>query len=145
MKKSLFLVSFVFISFAACNKRDAPVINPVSKAGMLTSGTWKITAMVSDDDGNGSYETDYYSGLPSCIKDNFVTFKAGGVLETDEGPQKCDPTDPQIITAAWQLGQNEANLIIDSEEFVIDALTTTTLRIKTDETLYGTMITLTKR
>ena len=51
---------------------------------MLTTGTWKITAIMTDNDGNGSYEFDTYQLIPACGKDNFLTFKTNGELDTDE-------------------------------------------------------------
>ncbi|HEX6191768.1 MAG TPA: lipocalin family protein [Chitinophagaceae bacterium] len=144
MKKSLLLTIVPLVTLLSCGKD--PVSPPApSKAQLLTNGTWKITAIASDDDGNGSYETDDYASFPTCLKDNFYTFKSGGALDMDEAAVKCDPADPQINTTAWQLTQNDNRLMLDGDEYVIDQLNATTLKFKDPAATFGTLFTMTKR
>jgi len=145
MKKSLLLAIFPLVAIVSCDKGDGPTTNTKSKAEMLTTGTWKITAIASDNDGNGSYESDVYLLFPACLKDNFYTFKSGGALDMDEATVKCDPSDPQINTTSWLLSQNDTRLTLDGDEYVIDQLTATTLKFKEPDASYGTMFTMTKR
>ena len=145
MKKSLLLAIVPFITLLSCDKTDSPTTNTRSKAEMLTSGTWKISAIASDNDGNGSYETDVYLIFPACLKDNFYSFKIGGALDMDEAAVKCDPADPQINTTSWLLSQNDTRLTLDGDEYVIDQLTATTLKFKEPDATYGTIFTMTKR
>ena len=143
MKQSIFYSVFiiVFLLFA-CNKTD----NNVSKTALLTSGSWKLTAVVSDNDADGTYETDDYAGFPDCYKDNFYIFHTNGVLEMNEGPFMCDPTDPQTETTNWQLINNDANLMIWNDTWEVLELTNTTLKWK--EAYPGgrsSLVTFTKR
>jgi hypothetical protein len=142
--KKLSLLLLLSALFFAC-KKDNNNGKSLSKTEIVTTGTWKITAIVSDNDGDASKETNEYAMFPSCNKDDYYTFKVGGVLERNEGPTKCDPIDPQIDNRAWQLTQNETKLVIDGDEYIIDELTTTTLRFENVEASYGTMFTMTKR
>ena len=48
----------------------------------------------------------------------------------NEGPTKCAPGDPQTETGNWQLTQNETHLMVDGDEWILQELTTTTLRWK---------------
>lgn len=145
-KRTVFATLFILLVIMACNKKnDSPVNNNPSKTEILTSGTWKLTAWIYDDDGNGSYESDFFVLLPSCFTDNYYTFKNNGQVETNENTSKCDPADPQTVTTPWQFTQTETRLVMDGDEYIIDALTNTTLRIKDDMATYGSMITFTKR
>jgi hypothetical protein len=64
----------------------------------------------------------------------------------NEGPTKCDAADPQTETGNWQLTQNETHLKVDGDEWILQELTTTTLRWKEE---YGggrsARVTFTKR
>ena len=145
MKKSLLLAIVPLVILLSCDKDDKPPSNTQSKTEMLTTGTWKITAIASDNDGNGSYETDVYLVFPACLKDNFYTFKVGGALDMDESAVKCDPSDPQINTTSWLLSQNDTRLTLDGDQYVIDQLNATTLKFKEPDATYGTMFTMIKR
>jgi hypothetical protein len=135
---------FLFLLFAACSKKDKVAV--ASKTELLTSGSWKPSAVVLDDDGNGSYETDVYAGFSDCFKDNYWTFKTNGALELNEGPTKCDPIDPQIEAGTWRLTQNETHLAINSDEWILQELTASTLKWK-EEYSGGrsSLVTFTKR
>ena len=109
MKKTSLFIALALFLFASCNKKD----KVMSKTDILTSGTWKITALVEDNDGNGSYETDVYALLQPCTKDDYYTFRSGGQLEMNEGPSKCDPADPQTDNVNWQFTNNETKINID--------------------------------
>lgn len=141
MKKISCIIILGVILLASCKKDK----DDSSKTEILTNGSWKITAIMVDEDGNGSYETDEYAIMPSCVKDNYLVFKTGGDLELNEGVSKCDVNDPQTQTTDWSLSQNETRITIDSDEYIIDVLNSSTLRVKDDVPAYGMMITLTKR
>lgn len=145
MKKTIFLFTAAFFLFftPAC-KKDKDKTQ--SKTELLTTGSWKVTASVTDNDGNGTYETNEFALFPACFVDNIFTFKTNGQLELDEGPTKCDVMDPQIETVAWQFTNNEMNITVDSDTYDITELNTTTFKIK--ENLSGgrsSVVTFTKR
>ena len=144
MRKIIFLfaASFFIIFIEACSKKD----KTASKTELLTTGTWKITAVVSDNDGNGTYETDDFATFSPCYTDNFWSFTIPSIVILDEGPTKCAPSDPQTENGTWQLTQNETHLMINADEWKLEELTTSTLRWK-EEYSGGTsaMVTFTKR
>ena len=143
MKKTISITTLFFILLlAACNKKDTAA----SKTQLLTSGTWKLTAVVADDDGNGTYETDNFAGFSLCFTDNIWSFGASSVATMDEGPTKCSPTDPQTETTTWQFTQNESYLKIWNDEWKLEELTTSTLKWK-EEYSGGrsALVTFTKR
>jgi hypothetical protein len=145
MKKVIFLFAAAFFLFftPACKKDKEKT---QSKTELLTTGSWKVTASVSDNDGNGTYETNEFALFSACFVDNIFTFKTNGQLELDEGPTKCDVMDPQIETVAWQFTNNEMNIMVDSDTYDITELSSTTFKIK--ENLSGgrsSVVTFTKR
>ena len=123
MKKVL-IFSTLLIALNACKKDDA---KPASKADLLTSGTWRLTAAVTDMDGDGTFETDEYAALGTCFTDNIWTFNSNNSIAVDEGATKCDPSDPQVQTGSWQLTNNQTNLSFEGETYVIQQLDANTL------------------
>lgn len=125
--KSIFIILFLTLGWlGGCSKEK----DNNSRESLLTSGSWKLTATIVDDDGNGSYETDAFAGFLNCFKDNFYTFHSNGDLELDEGPAKCDPGDPQTMTTSWAFTQNQSHLEIESDEYAIEELNESTLKLK---------------
>src|SRR5688572_18671849 len=106
MKGIRLLINLAFVLLiVACNKKDAD--KPLGKTDLLTTGSWKLSAVMSDEDGNGSYETNRYAEFDACFTDNIWTFKSNGILQMDEGASKCAATDPQNNETDWQLTDNE--------------------------------------
>ena len=142
MKSFLISTTIFTLLIISCSKKDSNL----SKKDMLTSGSWKLTAVVSDDDANGSYEKDEFARFSDCYKDNYYTFQSNGVLELNEGPTKCSPADSQTETATWQLTQNETYLKINTDEWKLEELTISTLKWK-EEYSGGrsSLVTFTKR
>lgn len=125
--KKIFVVSIALIAMYSCKKDDA---KPVSKSDMLTSGTWKITAAVTDADGDGTFETNEYASFDACFTDNIWSFNTNGSAVMDEGPTKCDPTDSQVQTDSWQLTNNETNLSFAGDTYLVEQLDANTLILK---------------
>ena len=145
MKKTIFVFAATFSLFfiPACKKEKEKT---QSKTELLTTGSWKITAAVSDNDGNGSYETNDFASFPTCFVDNIFTFKTNGQLELDEGLTKCDVMDPQIETVSWQFTTNDTKIVVDSDTYDITELSTTTFKIKENFSGGGSsVVTFTKR
>ena len=62
---------------------------------------------------------------------NFDTYERNGIMETNEGASKCNPSDPQTSTATWTWTNNETKIIFDNyDEYVLDELTATTLKLR---------------
>lgn len=123
MKKVL-VFSALLIALNACKKDDA---KPASKTDLLTSGTWKMTAASTDQDGDGTFETDEYAGLGTCFTDNIWTFNSNGSVAVDEGATKCDPSDSQVTTGQWQLINNQSTLVLEGDTYTVQQLDASTL------------------
>ncbi|RNI23637.1 lipocalin-like domain-containing protein [Rufibacter latericius] len=86
--------------FSACSSDDD---GTPSQDEMLQNKRWQITALdASTPIGN----LDLYEDFEDCQKDNFVEFKANGVLVVDEGATKCDSSNPQQTPGTWSLNGN---------------------------------------
>lgn len=119
----------IILFFAACSKKDSNN-KPPTKIDFLTTGNWKLTAVMADEDGDGTYETNSFAEFESCYTDNTLTFKTNGKLQLDEGTSKCAASDPQSMETDWQLTNNETTLVIHLDSWLIQELTATTLKWK---------------
>ena len=136
-KQRLFLL-LVIISpfiFLSCDKDDDDE-SPKSRTELLTSGTWKRTALTSnpayDWNADGNAATDVLSIMLPCERDNFDTYKPNGIMETNEGASKCDPSDPQTWQTTWALVDNERQIRYDDTyNYTIVELTEITLKLRT--------------
>ena len=143
MKKIISLAFIIMIAIFSCKKEDT---KPVTKSDFLTSGTWAVTDVVSDDDGDGTYETHDFPDFEACYRDNIYTFHSDGKWEMNEGASKCDPGDPQSDTALWQLINNEKDIILGVDTYSIVELSETTLRVKLMyDDIRSSQVTFTKR
>ena len=61
--KKLFVFLLLVIASGACKKDDEAA--PATKTNFLTTGTWVLSAVTSDDDGDGTYETNDFADLPT--------------------------------------------------------------------------------
>jgi hypothetical protein len=75
--------------------------------------------------------------MDACIKDNYYVLKKDGNAELNEGPTKCDASDPQTTTIAWALSSDEKEITIGLNKFTILELTPTELRVSGPYALPG--------
>lgn len=102
---------------------------------LLCDKNYKMTAATISPAFMGT--TDYYSLLPSCAKDDIIRFQQNGTVTIDEGPEKCDPNDPQTSTGSWSLTQNNTTLVIteggENVSFEVVTLDGTILKLRWQE------------
>ncbi len=140
MKKLLFLL-LATVTLGAC-KKDAGSSPTSSNTDLLIAKHWQITAYTTDYTTNGPISAvDVYATAMPCYLDNTTTFTSGGVVETDEGATKCDPSAPQKIMTSWtyDVTRNELtaalpiSVVLGSSfqpiPFTISGITATYLRI----------------
>ena len=126
----LFVCSFIFL--ISCQK-DKNSSAAETKTKLLTTGIWKRTALISnpayDWNADGTFDTNILNTMFPCEKDNFETYRTNGIDETNEGPTKCNASDPQTWTATWLFIDNETKLIFDGVDvYTLLELTATTLK-----------------
>ena len=117
---------------SSCKSDPAPI---KSKTELLTVAPWKRTALISnpahDWNADGTFATDILTTMWPCERDNLDIYRTNGIVETDEGPTKCNPTDSQSWTASWAFKDNETKIVINgTDEYTIDELTATTLKLQ---------------
>ena len=128
----LIMVAAVTTTAVSCKKDDSES-KQKTKTELLTTGSWKRTALISnpayDWYADGTFATDVLSVMKSCESDNFDTYRSNGTGETDEGATKCDQGDPQTWSFSWVFADNETKLIFDGfDEYTLLELTETTLK-----------------
>jgi len=136
----LSLLSITFL-FSACKKDD----EAITKTDLLTSGSWKMTALTIDpafptfdNEGNITGSTnDLFAMMEDCSKDNIYSFNTDKTLSLDEGASKCDNSDPQKSTGSWSFNSDETTLTITIEEYpetmIILELTDKDIKLKSTE------------
>ena len=124
-------------------------------------GTWKVTAFTVNPpiDFFGTQISDVYNSVffPNCAKDDLYIFKSDKSYEINEGPSKCDDSDPQIQeVGTWGFSTNETLLLLTptggtTEETAFESLTSSKIVIVFSEldsltaVLYTFKQTLTKQ
>ena len=145
MKKVKIVFAIAVVLVAVACKKD----NKNSNMDLISSGSWKMTAFTVnpgyDYDGNGTIDTDIYSLYDACEKDDYYSFHTDGKMEVNEGPTKCDASDPQAFTVEWQFANNGKAIIIDGEQMAIDELSSSKLILDYNDYGTKTIITFTKQ
>jgi hypothetical protein len=143
MKKSIqifrlsLLIATIVMVFSCKKPGDnSQANNPgKTKTELITAGPWKRTALIStpayDWNANGISDTNVLNIMFPCEKDNFETYYLNGIVETNEGPSKCNSLDPQTWAVTWKLADNETKLVWDGmDEYTLIELTATTLKFQ---------------
>ena len=140
MKTLLFSCCAALVLFS-CKKDE----KSKTKTELLSNGSWHVTAYTVDPpidwDGDGTDESNVYPVIEQCIKDDHTTFFANGTGELDEGPTKCDPSDPQTIPLTWAFDQSESQLIVQSIQYQIESLTESQMVLKEIEVVSSVTVT----
>ena len=126
----------VLLVLASCKKDDNPA--PKTKTDLIATATWKFSAATV----GGS---DVSAFLQACQKDNILTFAAAGSGTVDEGPVKCNMSDPQTNPFTWSFASSETILNVSatlftggSSVFTIVSLSATQLIVSQNITVGGT-------
>ncbi|MCX8019331.1 MAG: lipocalin family protein [Chitinophagaceae bacterium] len=119
---SLFLLTLFLIGISSCKKDKQK-----SKTELLVQASWKLSNVKA----NGN---DVTSSIPACLRDNILTFEANGSGNVNEGPTKCNASDPNTYSITWSFRNGETQIQINpaiipggSDIFSLDKLTETEL------------------
>jgi hypothetical protein len=146
MKKAALLATLaVACTFSACKKDDE---KPLTKPGMLTAKSWRISADAESTTASGqTTTTDTYATYKACEKDDYVKFMTNKSMEFNEGETRCLTTDPQTMPGSWDLSSDETKLTMTdpylrkSVVFDVVELTKTSLKVKYSVTSSGSSYT----
>ena len=96
---------------------------------IITTGAWQLTAFTEH---TTTGDIDMYSSYDDCRKDDYLRFNKDGTGENNEGPSKCNGTDPQSRFMQWKFLDKTGNEIeIDGENYVIERLDDNNFRFYT--------------
>ncbi len=100
MKKRLINIGILFISLSCicgmCSKEE----DFVGSVPESLIGKFKISAYTKVING---VSTNYYATMPSCDKDNIITYSREWMVSLDEGATKCNSSDPQLVSAKFSI------------------------------------------
>jgi len=127
----LLLTTTITLTFFSC-KKDKDDSDPIkAKTELIMTGSWTLAAYTINPALTVNGETNLYTNWPACRKDDFHTFKTNGVVEVNHGPTKCSAADAQVVNWAWSFSNPTATtMMYDGNEYTIEELSATTLRIR---------------
>jgi hypothetical protein len=122
----LIMVLLAAALFTSCIKNKTPEDLTAEKTNILTTGTWKLTDYKYRD----AIQTWGYSSLLDCRKDDLRFFKNDGSYDINEGPSKCNTSDPQSSFKQWKFLNTRASRVeLDGREYIVYKLDNTTFDI----------------
>jgi hypothetical protein len=122
--RSFLILLLSAVVFTGCSKSDTK-----TKTELLTENPWKQVYKGYDDDFNWTID-DSETYLYSCDLDNSWTFKKDNTVIEDEGTSRCGSA--LAYSYNWHLSDDNKNLIIGSNNYIIKTLDTYTLEVYTD-------------
>lgn len=128
MKKHFLPIVATSLFILSCSNKDStPNPTPKTKTQLLTQNSWKFKSATVGGADASSY-------LQPCQIDNILTFISNGTGTGDEGPLKCNGSDPQTYPITWNFASSETILHTASplftngtNDFTINSLTETEL------------------
>lgn len=141
LKTTLKLLPFLFlVLFTAnsCKKKN----DQKSKTQLITERDWRMSELREKTSPATTWDN-LLAGARACDLDDRYVFKINNSYENNEGPTKCNSSDPQVIdTGTWALIDSETKFSLDGENFTILELTNDKLSLQYIETIGGTTYTL---
>lgn len=127
--KKIIVALTLFSAIASCKKdttENKPTPTPTEDPIL---GKWKITGYI-DADGENYYNID----MPTCEKDNIITYSKGNIVSIDEGPTKCYPEDEQVVSDGYVFNPDKTQITTyagnegdDLDKFDVISLSQTTM------------------
>lgn len=132
LRLSAAFILFIFLN--SCNKEDTK-----TKSVLLTQKEW-VGQKLEIKEGSNPW-VDEFPNIDACSKDDRYIFNINNTYSFNEGPTKCDPSDPQVFdTGSWSFTNNETKLQFGTDEFTIDLLNEDNMILSSQETIDGELI-----
>lgn len=110
----------IVLTFAACQKESLT-------ENQLTEGSWKGESKMATIQG---ILINLNDSTQACVKDDLTRFMIDGNVEIDDGPLKCDPSDPQTFSLGpWILSENDTKLFYGGTTYDIQELSDSRLKL----------------
>ena len=134
----------LLLIWTACSKSNSSN-NSNSPTTLLTKAVWKYDT--SGFDLNADGKIDYPDTLAQpCFKDNTYQFNKDSTVVVDEGPIKCNSSDPQTATYSWTMSsstppvlKSDANPVL-ANGVTVQVLNSTQLEVYKDTSILGISI-----
>ena len=105
----LFFIPLALFGNYSCQKSSSGGGTKKTTAELIATSSWKFDHAGLDLDNNGTIDSPLPAGvLQSCDTDGSITFKADGTGVVDEGPTKCNASNPQTVNFTWSLKNNDS-------------------------------------
>jgi len=104
----------------SCSKDEKTTIE------ILNAHPWKISSAVISpgitNPANGSIITDLLAFVGSCLADNVYSFTVDSKYVIDEGPTKCNASDPQLKTGNLTLSTDNKSFTVDGNVYTFETV-----------------------
>ena len=101
------MILFIFLCLTVCKKETATASKNVD---LISKQGWTLSSLRFNTN-NGPW-TDGLASIPGCQKDNQTIFRSNYTYTLEEGPTKCNISDPQVFdTETWSFSSDETKLI----------------------------------
>ncbi|MCS3799838.1 hypothetical protein [Niastella sp. OAS944] len=132
-----------------CKKDDDDKDVTKERIQFVTSSSWKYDTVGIDTNKDGKPDQPLTGfTVEACDKDNTILFKSDSTGTLDEGPSKCNSSDPQKTPFTWYFKENGTILYTPNQifgtdvsgDFKVGEITTSRLRVIKDVTypIFGT-------
>lgn len=137
---------FLTIWAAACKKsHSSPTDTTPPRVTLITQASWKFDSSGVDGNKDGIIDV-VDTTLQPCLKDNTYQFNKDSTGIADNGPTKCNPSDPQTTPFTWSFsGTNQSVIKSNADPILaggvnIFSMTSTKMVLYKDTTVFGLSI-----
>jgi len=120
MKKILLLglgCCLIFLIINSCSKKSSSSTTQ-TKMQLITASAWLFDTAGIDLNGDGTIDEALPNGvIPSCIKDNTLTFNSDSTGVENEGTIKCDSASPQTSNFTWSFNSTQSAINLPDSVF----------------------------
>lgn len=148
---ALMILSLVVSVFSSCKDDDDD--SKEDRKAILTSKSWVMSsskispAIALNIPGFPSTLSDLADMMDDCDKDDYITFKADGTVETNDGAILCEDEDEDDGISKWEMNAEQTQIVLtqDGEKttFTIVSITSSKIELSTpfSSTLFGADLT----
>jgi len=129
--------------WTACKKNNSSSTDTSPRTTLITEASWKFDASGVDFNKDGAIDVIDSTTILPCQKDNTYTFNKDSTGVADEGPTKCNSTDPQTTDFTWSFsGTGQSVIKSDADPLLangisIFSMTSTKMVLYKDTTVSG--------
>lgn len=137
MKRQFAILTVILLVVALwltrCNKDDDTPAK--TKTQLIAQSSWRFSGVTVNGINAAAF-------IPTCQKDNILTFATNNSGTSEEGLTKCNVGDPPTVFFTWSFQNNETTLFVSATLFTGGSSTFNLVSLTETELVLSQMITL---